>query len=99
MATAPKKQSTTKFRDEFSDTLSRLEELVEHASDDDLAQIGARLAEYLPTTNVAHQLGNEINARKSKDTELASNWREGGYPYKHRMSRKNYESQKYKLNF
>ena|GEM_PF-6237939 len=56
MATAPKKQSTTKFRDEFSDTLSRLEELVEHASDDDLAQIGARLAEYLPTTNVAHQL-------------------------------------------
>ena len=97
MATAPKKQSTTKFRDEFSDTLSRLEELVEHASDDDLAQIGARLAEYLPTTNVAHQLGNEINARKSKDTELASNWREGGYPYKHRMIRKNYESQKYKL--
>ncbi|STZ55950.1 polyphosphate kinase 2 [Moraxella lacunata] len=97
MATAPKKQSATKFRDEFSDTLSRLEELVEHASADDLTQIGVRLAEYLPTTNVAYQLGNEIATSKSKDTELAPNWREGGYPYKHRMSRKNYEAQKYKL--
>ncbi|OPH39695.1 polyphosphate kinase 2 [Moraxella equi] len=97
MATAPKKQSATKFRDEFSDTLSRLEELVEHASADDLTQIGIRLAEYLPTTNVAHQLSGELGASKSKDTELAPNWREGGYPYKHRMSRKNYEAQKYKL--
>ncbi|STZ08629.1 polyphosphate kinase 2 [Moraxella caprae] len=97
MATAPKKQSATKFRDEFSDTLSRLEELVEHASADDLTQIGVRLAEYLPTTNVAHQLSSELGASKSKDTELAPNWREGGYPYKHRMSRKNYEAQKYKL--
>ena len=31
------------------------------------------------------------------DLELAPRWREGGYPYKNLMSRKNYETQKYKL--
>lgn len=31
------------------------------------------------------------------DDELAENWRKGVYPYKNRMSRKNYEAQKYKL--
>ncbi len=39
--------------------------------------------------------------KKSKgvdpDTELAPNWREGGYPYKNLMSRSNYEKQKYML--
>jgi polyphosphate kinase 2 len=31
------------------------------------------------------------------DVELAPGWREGGYPYKHLMSRKNYERNKYRL--
>jgi polyphosphate kinase 2 len=31
------------------------------------------------------------------DEELAKDWREGGYPYKNLMSRKNYEKQKYRL--
>jgi polyphosphate kinase 2 len=31
------------------------------------------------------------------DDELASDWREGAYPYKNRMSRRNYEAQKYGL--
>ena len=31
------------------------------------------------------------------DEELAEGWREGGYPYKNLMSRKNYEREKYKL--
>jgi len=31
------------------------------------------------------------------DEELAEDWREGGYPYKNLMSRKNYEKQKYRL--
>ncbi len=31
------------------------------------------------------------------DAELAPNWREGGYPYKNLMSRRNYEQQKYLL--
>ena len=33
----------------------------------------------------------------NKDDELADNWREGGYPYKNRMSRQNYKAQKYEL--
>ncbi|WP_234087007.1 polyphosphate kinase 2 [Azonexus sp. R2A61] len=31
------------------------------------------------------------------DEELASDWREGGYPYKNLMQRRNYERQKYRL--
>ena len=31
------------------------------------------------------------------DLELATNWREGGYPYQHLMSRRNYEKNKYRL--
>jgi polyphosphate kinase 2 len=33
----------------------------------------------------------------SPDDELAEDWREGGYPYKNLLSRKNYERQKYRL--
>jgi polyphosphate kinase len=35
--------------------------------------------------------------RRNPDEELADDWREGGYPYKNLMSRKNYEKQKYHL--
>ena len=38
-----------------------------------------------------------LHSKINKDDELADNWREGGYPYKNRMSRKNYEAQKYEL--
>lgn len=38
-----------------------------------------------------------LSGKTNKDDELADNWREGGYPYKNRMSRKNYEAQKYEL--
>ena len=31
------------------------------------------------------------------DAELMSNWRDGGYPYKNLMTRRNYEKQKYRL--
>ncbi len=33
----------------------------------------------------------------SPDDKLSQNWREGGYPYKNLMTRKNYEKEKYKL--
>jgi len=36
-------------------------------------------------------------ARRNPDDELARDWREGVYPYRHRMLRRNYEKQKYKL--
>ena len=35
--------------------------------------------------------------RRNPDDELARDWREGVYPYRHRMLRRNYEKQKYKL--
>jgi polyphosphate kinase 2 len=37
------------------------------------------------------------NENVSPDDELSRDWRTGGYPYKNLMSRKRYESQKYKL--
>lgn len=74
-------------------TASQLEALLTHATPDDLVELGQVLSEYLPTTQVIGQLRTD----KSKDTQLSDNWREGGYPYKHRLSRKNYEAQKYKL--
>jgi polyphosphate kinase len=35
--------------------------------------------------------------RDKADGELADDWREGGYPYKHLMSRRSYERRKYEL--
>jgi len=35
--------------------------------------------------------------RQKADTELADDWREGGYPYRNLMSRRNYEREKYRL--
>ncbi|MDR5749664.1 MULTISPECIES: polyphosphate kinase 2 [unclassified Caballeronia] len=37
------------------------------------------------------------NVARHPDEELASGWREGEYPYRHLMSRRNYEKQKYQL--
>lgn len=41
------------------------------------------------------EIGGKLPSRP--DDELSGNWREGGYPYKNLMSRKNYEKQKYHL--
>lgn len=38
-----------------------------------------------------------VRRKSGPDEHLASDWREGGYPYKNLMSRKNYEKQKYRL--
>lgn len=38
-----------------------------------------------------------VKLKKHPDEELSDNWRDGGYPYKNLMSRKNYEFQKYDL--
>ncbi|WP_418001182.1 polyphosphate kinase 2 [Moraxella oculi] len=77
-------------------TASQLEDLLMHATPDDLAEAEQLLAHYLPSTTT-RQVTNQIRGDKSKDTQLSDNWREGGYPYKYRLSRKNYEAQKYKL--
>lgn len=93
----PEAPAATQKNTDFSDTISRFEELLEHASPDDLMELGQRVSEYLPSTQAAAQISQEVRSNKSKDTELVPNWRDGVYPYKHRLSRKNYEAQKYKL--
>lgn len=37
------------------------------------------------------------NGKPKPDDTLASDWQDGAYPYKHLMTRKNYEKEKYKL--
>ena len=94
MATTPKKSGTSNQEpDVMSKTMSQLEDLLNHATPNDLAEMGLLLNKYLPTGQVIAQ----IKSDNSKDTELSATWRDGGYPYKNRLSRKNYEAQKYKL--
>lgn len=88
MAIAPKKPNKT-----MPKTVSQLEDLLRQASPEDLAEMGQLLNQYLPATQVVSQIKADFN----KDTELDPNWQEGGYPYKRRLSRKSYETQKYQL--
>ena len=100
--TAPAKTTTAATRTRatrtpkaqvMAETVSQLEDLLVHASPEELAEFSQALQEYLP----ASQIASQVRIDKSKDTQLSDNWREGGYPYKYRLSRKNYEAQKYKL--
>jgi len=69
------------------ETLQELQALVEGAAPDELKALKRALF--------------EKDAKPAKggdpDAELATNWREGGYPYKNLMSRRAYEKQKYRL--
>jgi polyphosphate kinase 2 len=70
------------------ETLDALKAILDGASADDVAALRHVLFE-----------GQDATARRQEDPdmELSRSWREGGYPYKNLMSRKNYEAQKYKL--
>jgi polyphosphate kinase 2 len=71
-----------------SETIDALKAIVAGASPDDLEALRHALFESTETKGQRHE---------DPDMALARNWREGGYPYKNLMSRKNYEMQKYKL--
>lgn len=77
-------------------TLNQLETLLENATPEELDKISERIYRYdaKPSSHPSPQAAPKL---KNKDTQLSDTWREGGYPYKHRLSRKNYEAQKYKL--
>ncbi len=68
--------------------VSALKALLAGSSPDDVAAIRQVLLSGQP-------VGDRQAARP--DEELAGDWRTGGYPYKNLMSRKRYESQKYRL--
>lgn len=79
----PKPPKTAKPNNTLEDTLHTLDTLLEQVSEDEKNAVITHLEEHFPATQ--------------KDQELVANWREGVYPYKNRLSRKNYEAQKYKL--
>ena len=65
-----------------------LKTFLQGSSNEDIAAVRALLLN-----------GGDGNSKsgKSPDEELASDWRNGAYPYKNLLSRKHYENQKYKL--
>ncbi len=72
------------------DTLSKvLKVIIEGTSIDDADVLRQALLENPNLGTTTHTL--------RPDDALSSEWRTGGYPYKHLMSRKNYEKQKYRL--
>ncbi len=87
---------------ELSDTLVRaankstdkfveaLETALDGTSQDEAEAIRIALQGFLTGT---------VRKKKSvnPDDELAQGWRDGEYPYRHRMSRRNYEKQKFRL--
>lgn len=66
-----------------------LQALIHDASPDDLVKLKDLFAN--------HALANQVRTGSQKDDELSDDWRDGGYPYKNRLSRKTYEKQKYHL--
>ncbi|MGD2141476.1 MAG: polyphosphate kinase 2 [Burkholderiales bacterium] len=74
---------------DMSALVDSLAAIMEGASPDDAGALRASLIEGLDSA--------DARLPRSPDDELATGWREGGYPYKNLMTRKNYEKQKYKL--
>lgn len=69
--------------------IQSLEAIFAGASEEDAEELRkVLLKQHLPTYG---------KSRHNPDEELSTDWREGGYPYKNLMSRKNYERQKYHL--
>jgi polyphosphate kinase 2 len=82
-------QSILDSKQSAGDKAKALRALLEGASSDDLAAIKRRLLG-------AGKAGAKI-ALGNPDDELADDWRDGGYPYKNLMLRRNYEQQKFRL--
>ena len=76
-------------RDNVEGLARAVEAVLAGASPDD----ARRLRERLGGAGAIRATDEGINP----DEELADDWREGGYPYKRLMLRKNYEKQKYRL--
>ncbi len=71
--------------------LDTLKTLVGGMSSDEIATLRAYLLDG------EYAIGALGTNKPHHDEELAPNWRHGGYPYKHLLSRQSYEKQKYRL--
>jgi len=69
--------------------IESFEAILAGASPDDVIALKALLTRY--------ELAAKGTKRDRADVELADDWRDGGYPYRNLMSRRNYEREKYKL--
>ena len=67
-----------------------LRALLDGASQDDRQALSAALMQPLV-------MSDQSDSRESPDDELASDWREGGYPYKNLLRRSVYEKEKFRL--
>jgi len=70
--------------------LTQLQTLIDGAAPDEVKSLRRLLFER------QHEQTSAANSI-DPDLELAPGWRDGGYPYRNLMSRKNYEKQKYRL--
>ena len=70
-----------------AEVLRELQALVAGASPDEAKAL----------RKVLFERATEPGTGVDPDTELAPNWREGGYPYRNLLSRRTYEKQKYRL--
>lgn len=92
-----------KVRAKINKEAAALENIVE-TTQDDKKSLAENYLKSFPKEErkaILKTLLEEIKEEKrggiSPDEELAPDWRDGGYPYKNLMSRKNYEKQKYDL--
>jgi len=76
-------------REKSGNVVEAFEAILSGASPDDVLALKALLTK--------HELAARGTKRDRSDVELADDWRDGGYPYKNLMSRRNYEREKYKL--
>ncbi|MBK6865346.1 MAG: polyphosphate kinase 2 [Ideonella sp.] len=75
-------------RGDGHEALQHLQATIAGASPDDVQALRQALFRRETTT---------LPGERDPDTELAANWRDGGYPYQNLLSRKSYEKQKYRL--
>ncbi|OBX79515.1 polyphosphate kinase 2 [Moraxella atlantae] len=84
--------------DAIASKQQRLQALIDGMSADEISTVQSLLNQALTEQDTKDDSNDDkTQSKHDKDDELAPNWREGGYPYKNRMSRKNYEAQKYQL--
>ncbi|MFV0606396.1 MAG: polyphosphate kinase 2 [Niabella sp.] len=90
-----------KIRSKLMHEFSSIKDILEHSKTpkEDLEIYMKNFSEYEQKLifNILKKDHAEDKKKKHPDDELADGWRDGGYPYKNLMSRKNYESQKYDL--
>ena len=76
-------------RTDSATLIESFESILAGAAPDDVVALKALLTKYEKAATGSR--------RDRADVELAADWRDGGYPYKNLMSRRNYERDKYRL--